>query len=98
MLNALKLYCWVLVTAMLVCVPGALYYSSWMVPRVPFWYYVLSALASAIGMALMASVVGALVLVARRDRPAHRLKPAVYASAAAGLFVSYFAIYPLLRG
>lgn len=98
MLKALKLYRWVLLSVTLVCVPSALYFSSWMLSRVPFWYYLLISLVSATCMALIASVVGVLVLAARRDRPAHRLKPAIYATTVAGLLVSYFAIYPMLTG
>jgi len=95
MKRALKHFGWVVLAAVLVCLPAAVITSPSV--AVPFWYAALAAVAGALGTGLIAIAFGTVVLVARRNHPNGGLKPALVVTIVVGLFASFAAIYPLLR-
>lgn len=65
--------------------------------QAPFWYKALASLIAAIAFALIALVVGAVVLIAARDKENGGRKAAMISAVIASLFLSFSAIYPMLR-
>lgn len=63
----------------------------------PFWYKALASLVAAIAIAMLALLIGAITLIAARDKENGGLKVAVIATAIASLFFSFSAMYPMLR-
>ena len=95
MMRALKNFGWVVLTAILVGLPAAVFDSPSV--TVPFWYAALAAVARALGTGVIAVVFGTVVLVARRSHPNGGLKPALVITIVVGVFTSFASIYPLLR-
>ena len=87
---------WVALAALLTALPGGcvLQFQA----EAPLWYKALASLFSAAGIGLIALVIGGIALVAARSRENGGLKPALVVTVATGLFLSFAAIYPLIRG
>lgn len=94
-MKALKQFGWVVLLAILVCLPSAVITAPNV--SVPFWYAALAAVAGALGIGLLSIVFGTIVLVARRNHPKGGLKPALIVTAAVSVFTSFAVVYPLLR-
>ena len=86
---------WVALAALLSALPGGCILQ--FQRETPLWYKALASLFSAAGIGLAALVVGGIVLVAARGRENGGLKPALSVTVVCGLFLSFAAIYPLLR-
>jgi uncharacterized membrane protein len=89
-------FIWVVLVAVFVCIPSAVVNTPYV--AVPSWYAVLSALARALGTGMIAVVFGTIVLVVRRNHLQSSLKPALIVTASVGVFASFAAVYPLLKG
>lgn len=63
----------------------------------PFWYKALASLVAAVAFALIALVVGAVVLIAARNKADSGRKAATICAVVTSLYCSFSAIYPMLR-
>ena len=92
----LKRLGWVALAALLSALPGGciLQFQA----EAPIWYKALASIFSAAGIGLAALVIGGIALIAARSRENGGLKPALAVTIAIGLFSSFAAMYPLIRG
>lgn len=95
MKQSLKDFGWVVLLAVLVCMPSAVMIAP--DTPVPFWYGALAAIAGALGIGLIAILFGVITLVARRNHPHGRRRPALIVTAIVAAFTAFAAVYPLLR-
>jgi hypothetical protein len=86
---------WVAIAGAVAAMPGALFHQ--FRTESPVWYAALASLFSAVGIGLFGIVVGAIILIAARDRPDGGLKPAVIASGFVGVLCSYVVISAALK-
>jgi hypothetical protein len=87
---------WIALAALLSALPGGCILQ--MQANTPLWYKALASIFAAAGIGLAALVLGGIALIAARARENGGLKLALIVTIVAGLFLSFSAIYPLIRG
>jgi len=87
---------WVALAALLSALPGGCILQ--IQSDTPLWDKALASLFSAAGIGLSALVLGGIALIAARGRENGGLRPALIVTVVSGLFLSFSAIYPLIRG
>jgi hypothetical protein len=86
---------WVALAALLSGLPGGCILQ--LQSDTPLWYSALASLFGAAGIGLIALLLGSIALIAARGRINGGLKPALIVTIVSGLFLSFSAIYPLIR-
>jgi hypothetical protein len=94
-MNLFKRIVLVLAAAIASGLPGAIAIQSQ--TTAPIWYKALASFIGAIGVGLIGIALGALVLIAARNKPNGGVKAAIVVAVVAGLFASWSVFYGMQR-